>query len=67
MSKPEDHRVIDVFVLFVLYSISSHRKVVEKLFVTKVRSDCFNEELMNTVFGSHPEVCMFGGKVYIEK
>ena len=50
--------MIDVFVLFVLYSISSHRKAVERLFVNKVRAGCFNEELMNMVFGSHPEVRM---------
>ena len=47
---------MDIFVLFVLFSIPSQRKIVEKLFVRKVRADCFNEELMNTAFGTHPEV-----------
>lgn len=48
--------MIDVFVLFVLHSITAHRKAVEKMFASKIKAGCFSEDLMNSVFGSHPGV-----------
>ena len=56
MSSPDDHRVIDVFVLFVLHSITAHRKAVEKIFTSKIKASCFGDDLMNAVFSCHPGV-----------
>lgn len=56
VSDPQDHRVIDVFVLFILYSIGGRKKTVETLFMNKIRANCFSDDLMNTVFGSHARV-----------
>ena len=56
VSSADEHRVIDVFVLFVLHSITAHKKTVEKVFAAKVKAGCFSDDLMNSVFGSHPGV-----------
>lgn len=56
VSSPGDHRVIDVFVLFVLHSTATHKKNVEKIFSNKIRTGCFSSDLMNSTFGSHPGV-----------
>ena len=56
VSDPQDHRVIDVFVLFILYSIGGRKKSVEALFTSKIRANCFSDDLLNTVFGSHARV-----------
>ena len=58
MSSAEEHRVIDVFVLFVLYSITAHKKAVEKIFCDKIRAGYLTDDLMNSVFDSNPLVCM---------
>lgn len=56
VTSAEDHRVIDIFVLFVLHSITAHKKTVEKIFASKIKASCFSGDLMNSVFGSHPGV-----------
>ena len=48
--------MIDVFVLFVLHSITAHKKAVEKIFCEKIKDGCFSNDLMNSVFDSHPGV-----------
>lgn len=52
--------MIDVFVLFVLHSITAHKKTVEKIFCDKVKDGCFSDDLMNSVFDSHPGVSELG-------
>ena len=48
--------MIDIFVLFVLYSVTAHKKTVEKMFIGKIKAGSFSEDLMNSVFGSPPSL-----------
>jgi len=56
VSEAADHRVVDVFVLFILHSIPGRKKAVESLFSRKIRHSLFTEDLMANVFGSHAGV-----------
>lgn len=56
VSESADHRVVDVFVLFILHSIPGRKKSVETLFSNKIRHFLFTEDLMANVFGSHAGV-----------
>ena len=59
MSESADHRVVDVFVLFILHSIPGRKKSVEALFSNKIRHFLFTEDLMANVFRSHAGVQLF--------
>ena len=48
--------MIDIFVLFVLHSITAHKKTVEKIFCDKIKAGYLSDDLMNSVFDSHPLV-----------
>ena len=56
MCEEGEHKAIDVFVLFILHSISSRKRSVETLFCSKIRSRLFTDDLMATVFGAHAGV-----------
>lgn len=51
-----DHKVIDLFVLFILHSLPSRKKAVETLFISKVQKQLFTEELLAAAFGPHAKV-----------
>ena len=59
VSESADHRVVDVFVLFILHSIPGRKKSVEALFSNKIRHFLFTEDLMANVFRSHAGVQLF--------
>ncbi len=56
MSDGCHHKVIDIFVLFILHSIGSRKKAVEALFSSKVKAGLFSEVLMSSAFGAHTAV-----------
>lgn len=56
VSEPEDHNPLDVFVLFILYSLPVRRKSIETLFSSKLKSGSFTEDIMDRVFGAHAGV-----------
>ena len=58
VSEPQDHNPMDVFVLFVLYSLPTRRKSIETMFANKIKSGSFSEDLMAKVFGVHAGVYM---------
>ena len=47
VGQAEDHKVIDLFVLFILYSIGSRRKAVEALFSRKIKAGLFSNHLLS--------------------
>lgn len=53
---PEDHRVIDIFVLLMIHSVAAHRKSVEGLLRKKLRVGCLTEELLEYAYLNHPKV-----------
>jgi Fanconi anemia group D2 protein len=53
VAEQSEHRVIDLFVLFILHSLPARKKAVETLFATKVRTQLFTEELLAAAFGPH--------------
>ena len=57
VSDPKDHTPLDVFVLFILYSLPVRKKSTESIFSSKIKSGCFSDELMGQVFGVHAGVC----------
>ncbi|CAM1326362.1 FANCD2 (predicted) [Pycnogonum litorale] len=52
-----DFQVIDVFIMFILHSLSSQKKAVVNLIKNKIRSGCFTEVILQGAFGS-PVVMM---------
>ncbi len=56
MTEPQDHSPLDVFVLFILYSLPARRKSIETMFSTKIKSGSFSEDIMDKVFGVHAGV-----------
>ncbi|KAJ8047067.1 Fanconi anemia group D2 protein [Holothuria leucospilota] len=58
---PEDHRVIDIFVLLMVHGVAAHRKSVEGLLRKKLRVGCLTEELLEYAYQNHPKVmrCYF--------
>ena len=56
VAEQSDHKVIDLFVLFVLHSLPSRKKAVETLFASKVRSKLLTEDLLMSAFGPHAKV-----------
>lgn len=66
VSEGADHKVVDVFVLFILCSLPSRKKAVENLFITKVRTHLFTEELLAAAFGPHAKVvCVYRRRGYV--
>ena len=62
-SEEGGHKVIDVYVLFILHSIGLRKKAVEALFSSKIKGGHFTKELMTTAFGAHATVSG-GSNVY---
>ena len=56
MTDPQDHNPLDVFVLFILYSLPARRKSIETIFSSKIKSGSFSEDIMDQVFGVHAGV-----------
>ena len=56
VSEAADHKVVDLFVLFILHSLPSRKKAVQTLFTTKVRTQLFTEDLLTAAFGPHAKV-----------
>ena len=50
VSVEDDHKVIDLYVLFVLYSVCSRRKAVRNLLMAKVKSGLFTSRLITEMF-----------------
>ncbi|XP_077863629.1 Fanconi anemia group D2 protein-like, partial [Saccoglossus kowalevskii] len=51
-----DHKVIDIFVLLILYTTGNRKKTIESLFRNKIRSGHFTEELLRVTFNMHSQV-----------
>lgn len=56
VSEASDHKVVDLFVLFILHSLPSRKKMIENLFAAKVRAQLITEELLAAAFGPHAKV-----------
>ena len=56
VSEAPDHKVVDLFVLFILHSLPSRKKAVQTLFTAKVRAQLFTEDLLAAAFGPHAKV-----------
>ena len=59
VSEPQDHNPLDVFVLFILYSLPARKKSIETMFTTKIKSGSFSEDIMDNVFGVHAGVSSY--------
>lgn len=55
MKLPQDHKVVDVFVLLILHA-TNRKKAVESLVRNKIRAGCFTDMLLQTAFKCHSEV-----------
>ena len=64
VSDASEHKVVDLFVLFILHSLPSRKKAVETLFAGKVRAQLFTEELLAAAFGPHAKVVSLHVHVY---
>ena len=50
VSVEDDHKVIDLYVLFVLYSVCSRRRAVRNLLIAKIKSGLFTSRLITEMF-----------------
>lgn len=54
IDSPEEHKIIDLWILFVLYSLSNvYKKPVETLFRKKISNKCFTETLLRNSLINH--------------
>lgn len=58
MKQPSDHKVIDLFILLILYS-TDRKKPVESLIRNKIRSGAFTEVLLQEAFRERAQVLVF--------
>lgn len=54
----EDHQVIDLYVLFVLYTVWTRRKNVRQLLLSKVKAGLFTNRLVDALFNCKIPVSM---------
>ncbi|XP_065829694.1 Fanconi anemia group D2 protein-like isoform X2 [Oscarella lobularis] len=52
----DDHKVVDIFVFFILLSVAKRRKPLETLFRSKIKSGLFTDELLSQTFVSHSHI-----------
>lgn len=58
VKQPSDHKVIDLFILLILYS-TDRKKPVESLIRNKIRSGAFTEVLLQEAFRERAQVLVF--------
>lgn len=58
VKQPADHKVIDLFILLILYS-TDRKKPVESLTRNKIRSGAFTEVLLQEAFRERAQVLVF--------
>ena len=54
----EDHQVIDLYVLFVLYTVWTRRKSVRQLLLSKVKAGLVTSRLVDALFNCKIPVSM---------
>ncbi|KAG1702372.1 Fanconi anemia group D2 protein [Nymphon striatum] len=52
MTSSSEHKILDIFILFILHSFPSKKKAVESVFRNKIRNCSFDEVLLQGAFGS---------------